>query len=59
LGSIGKVVFETDKIIFIPWFKNDKEEFCGHSDGMVRFIDEHTVLINHVYRNEKSVLNPI
>ena len=52
-------LFETDKIIFIPWFKEIKEEFCGHSDGMIRFINEDTVLINHVYRNEKSVLNPI
>jgi agmatine/peptidylarginine deiminase len=52
-------LFETDKIIFIPWFKDVTEEFCGHSDGMVRFIDDNTVLINHIYRNEKSVLNPL
>jgi len=26
---------------------------------MVRFIDDNTVLINQVYRNEKSVLNPL
>jgi len=52
-------LFETDKIIFIPWFEDEPEEFCGHSDGMVRFINDNTVLINHVYRNEKSVLNPL
>lgn len=36
-------IFETDKIIFIPWDKND---FTGHADGMVRFIDNDLVAIN-------------
>jgi agmatine deiminase len=36
-------LFKTDKIYFIPWNKND---FTGHADGMVRFIDEKNVFIN-------------
>jgi agmatine deiminase len=43
--------FKTDKIIFIPWDRND---FTGHADGMVRFIDNDTVLINERI-NENSV----
>lgn len=36
-------LLETDQIIFIPWDRND---FTGHADGMVRFVDNNTVLIN-------------
>lgn len=36
-------LFEVDKIVFVPWDKND---IIGHADGMVRFIDNNTVLIN-------------
>jgi len=36
-------LFKTDQIIFIPWDRND---FTGHADGMVRFVDDNTVLIN-------------
>ena len=36
-------LLETDQIIFIPWDKND---FTGHADGMVRFVDDNTVIIN-------------
>ena len=37
------------KIIIIPSLKSD---FTGHADGMVRFIDEHTALINNTpYKN--------
>ena len=36
-------LFEVDKVLFVPWDTND---FTGHADGMVRFIDNYTVLIN-------------
>lgn len=36
-------LFEIDKIIFIPW---DKNEPYGHADGMIRFIDDHNAVIN-------------
>lgn len=40
------------RIILIPW--NRKEDEYGHADGMVRFIDEHTVLIDSYLTNEKE-----
>lgn len=43
LTSELQTIFNFDKIIFIPWDKND---FTGHADGMVRFLDNDTVLIN-------------
>ncbi len=54
-------LFETDRIIIIP---KDPEEIYGHSDGMVRFIDNDTVLLNWYYRTcdeyfRKSLLEPI
>ncbi|HCY77643.1 MAG TPA: hypothetical protein DHV28_17160 [Ignavibacteriales bacterium] len=39
-------VFQVDKVGLIPW--DDKCEF-GHSDGMLRFINEDTVLISGFY----------
>jgi agmatine deiminase len=38
-----KDLFEVDKLFFVPCDIND---FTGHADGMVRFIDSNTVLIN-------------
>lgn len=38
-----KDLFQVDKLFFVPWDIND---FTGHADGMVRFIDSNTVLIN-------------
>ena len=38
-----QTVFEIDKIFFVP---QDMNDFTGHADGMVRFINEDTVLIN-------------
>lgn len=45
--------FQVEKVILIPWFK--KEKF-GHSDGVVRFIDNETVLISHYYKNDNVML---
>lgn len=42
-------LFLVDKLFFVPWDEND---FTGHADGMVRFIDNDTVLIND-YSNEE------
>lgn len=38
-----KDLFQVEKLFLVPW---DKDDFTGHADGMVRFIDEDTVLIN-------------
>ena len=37
-------LFEVERIIWIPW-QPDYDEF-GHADGMVRYYDDNTVLIN-------------
>lgn len=43
-------LLQVDKIYFVPEQPGD---FTGHSDGMVRFVDEHTVIIND-YKKEKE-----
>jgi agmatine/peptidylarginine deiminase len=43
--------FEVDKIILIPWYPKDK---FGHADGMLRFVDGNTVLVDGFYRYEKT-----
>ncbi|CAN5685251.1 hypothetical protein BH10BAC3_BH10BAC3_38760 [soil metagenome] len=45
-----KELFQIEKLFFVPWNKYD---FTGHADGMVRFIDNNTVLIND-YSKEDS-----
>ena len=45
-------LFEVEKIVFIP---TDEDDIFGHADGMVRFIDNDTVLINN-YSKEKTSL---
>ncbi len=41
-------LLQVDKLYFVPEQPGD---FTGHSDGMVRFVDEHTVIIND-YKKE-------
>jgi agmatine deiminase len=36
-------LFQVNKLYFVPW---DIKDFTGHADGMVRFINNNTVLIN-------------
>lgn len=43
-------LLQVDKIYFVPEQPGD---FTGHSDGMVRFIDENTVVINDYYREKE------
>ncbi len=45
--------FEVEKIVLIPQDKLDK---YGHADGMIRFIDNETVLINHYYKDNSVML---
>jgi agmatine/peptidylarginine deiminase len=49
-------LFETERIVLIPW---DKKEKFGHADGMLRFINENKVLINGIYRKENSFKNQL
>lgn len=41
-------IFKVDRIIILPTHKSD---FTGHADGLVRFVNDNTVLING-YANE-------
>ena len=43
--------FHVNEIILIPW--NTTEPF-GHADGMLRFVDGNTVLMDGFYRTDKS-----
>jgi agmatine/peptidylarginine deiminase len=43
--------FQVEQVILIPWYP--KEKF-GHADGMLRFVDGSTVLVDGYYRNKKS-----
>ena len=46
-----KELFEVEKIVIIPW---DKSEPYGHADGMLRFIDDSTILINGYFRENSK-----
>lgn len=43
-------LLEADQVILLP---ADPQDFTGHADGIVHFLDEHTVLVND-YRQEKN-----
>ena len=45
-----------DKIVLVPW---DKSERYGHSDGMVRFIDNETVVTQYYFKGYEPMLNPL
>jgi agmatine/peptidylarginine deiminase len=45
--------FEVDKVVLIPW---DNVEPYGHADGMVRFIDNETVLVNKLYEKDTVLI---
>ena len=45
-----KKLFETDELFFIP---EQPYDFTGHADGMIRFVDDSTVLIND-YKKESA-----
>ena len=45
--------FEVDKVVLIPW---DTLEKYGHADGMVRFIDNKTVLVNKNYKKNTVLI---
>lgn len=49
-------VFEVDKVVLIP---ADSENIFGHADGMLRFIDDDTVLVSSFYRGDKEMLRQL
>lgn len=46
-----KELLHVDNLFFVPW---DKDDYTGHADGMVRFIDEKTVLINKYFKENEA-----
>lgn len=51
-----KKIFKVDKVIIIPWIKDGKKDDFGHADGMIRFIDNDTVLLNYFLKGEKELI---
>ena len=47
-----KGLFQVKKIVLIPW---DKKEKFGHSDGVLRFINDTKVLVNGIYENDMKL----
>lgn len=43
------ITFQVDKVVLIPHDKLDK---YGHADGMIRFMDKNSVLINYYYKDD-------
>ena len=41
-------------VVIIPWNIQDKWDFCGHSDGMIRYIDNDYVLINNICNHPEN-----
>ena len=46
-----EAVFQVEQIVFIP---TDQNDFTGHADGMVRFYDNDTVLINDYSKEDED-----
>lgn len=46
-----EALFETDQLYFVP---RQSYDYLGHSDGMLRFLDEDTLLLNDYSRESKT-----
>ena len=46
-----KELFEVDKLYFVP---QQPKDFTGHADGMIRFLDSNTVIINDYSKENKD-----
>jgi agmatine/peptidylarginine deiminase len=49
-------LFEVDKVVLVGW---DRKDIFGHTDGMVRFIEEQTVLLSDIYASDPNVTGPL
>jgi len=41
-------------VVIIPWNSQDEWDFCGHSDGMIRYIGNDYVLINNICNHPEN-----
>jgi len=51
-----ELLLEVKQIIIIP---SDPSDFTGHADGMVRFVDDKTVLINKYNKTDQKLVTAI
>jgi len=51
LSNKLRELFEVDKLYFVP---QQPKDFTGHADGMVRFLDTNTVIINDYSKEKKE-----
>lgn len=51
-----KETFEVDKVIVIHWFK---QEIFGHADGVLRFINDTTVLVHEEWKSTKKLIESL
>jgi len=56
LRSILKDKLEVEHVIVIP---NESNDYTGHADGMVRFLDEKRVLVNNYKGYSKTFINEL
>ncbi|MCE9539404.1 MAG: agmatine deiminase family protein, partial [Bacteroidetes bacterium] len=46
-----EILFEVDKLYFVP---QQPKDYTGHADGMVRFFEKNTVIINDLSKVDKT-----
>jgi agmatine/peptidylarginine deiminase len=51
-----KDTFEVEKVILLPWYK--REEY-GHADGVLRFVDDSTVLVHQIWKTEDKLIREL
>lgn len=42
------------KVVILPWNIGDEWDFCGHADGMVRYVGGNRVLVNNLVNHPES-----
>jgi agmatine/peptidylarginine deiminase len=51
-----KRTFEVDTVVLIPWYKKEK---YGHADGVVRFINNNTVLLHEIEKDNTTLIRKL
>lgn len=41
-------------VVVVPWNREDKWDYCGHADGLVRQVEGNTVLLNNLCNHHES-----
>ena len=51
-----KRTFGVDTVVLIPWYKKEK---YGHADGVVRFINNYTVLLHEIEKDNTTLIRKL